>query len=104
MVNTSRRTWTAPRASESRTPIADRPTLRVDSVVTTPPRRLLFVNQYYWPDHASTAQHLTDLAEHLAARGHEVHVLCSKGGYKPGVERPASLEVHNGVTIHRVAA
>ena len=48
------------------------------------PRRLLFVNQYYWPDHASTAQHLADLAEHLAARGHEVHVLCSRGGYKPG--------------------
>ena len=28
--------------------------------------RLLFINQYYWPDHASTAQHLTDLAESLA--------------------------------------
>src|SRR4051812_20251806 len=27
------------------------------------PKRLLFINQYYWPDHASTAQHLTDLAE-----------------------------------------
>ena len=34
-----------------------------------PGRRLLFINQYYWPDHASTAQHLTDLAESLAARG-----------------------------------
>jgi glycosyltransferase involved in cell wall biosynthesis len=85
-------------------PISDRPNIRVDTVVTTPPRRLLFVNQYYWPDHASTAQHLTDLAEHLAARGHEVHVLCSRGGYKPGSERPASREVRNGVTIHRVAA
>ena len=28
-------------------------------------KRLLFINQYYWPDHASTAQHLTDLAEAL---------------------------------------
>ncbi len=79
-----------------------RPHLRVDSVVTTPPRRLLFVNQYYWPDHASTAQHLADLAEHLAARGHDVHVLCGRGGYKPGVARPARREAHNGVTIHRV--
>lgn len=66
--------------------------------------RLLFVNQYYWPDHASTAQHLTDLAESLAARGHEVHVLCSRGGYKPGAERPPARETHNGVQIHRVEA
>ena len=68
------------------------------------PGRLLFVNQYYWPDHASTAQHLTDLAESLAARGHEVHVLCSRGGYKPGAERPPTREIHNGVQIHRVEA
>ena len=29
-------------------------------------QRILFINQYYWPDRASTAQHLTDLAESLA--------------------------------------
>ena len=68
------------------------------------PRRLLLVNQYYWPDHASTAQHLADLAEHLAAQGHEVHVLCSRGGYKPGAERPPAKETYRGVQIHRVAA
>ena len=68
------------------------------------PRRLLFVNQYYWPDHASTAQHLADLAESLAARGHEVHVLCSRGGYKPGAARPPADETHRGVRIHRVGA
>ena len=67
-------------------------------------RRLLFVNQYYWPDHASTAQHLTDLAEHLARAGHEVHVLCGRGSYKPGAERPPASETNNGVQIHRVAA
>ena len=43
-----------------------------------------FVNQYYWPDHASTAQHLTDLAESLADRGYECHVVCSRGGYSRG--------------------
>ncbi|GAC1464167.1 MAG: glycosyltransferase family 4 protein [Isosphaeraceae bacterium] len=69
-----------------------------------PPRRLLFVNQYYWPDHASTAQHLTDLVESLANQGHECHVLCAQGGYKPGAPRPASFEIHNGVHIHRVPA
>jgi glycosyltransferase involved in cell wall biosynthesis len=66
--------------------------------------RLLFINQYYWPDHASTAQHLTDLAEALAAEGHEVHVLCSKRGYRPGGEAQPARETRNGVTIHRVGA
>lgn len=66
------------------------------------PARLLFVNQYYWPDHASTAQHLTDLVESLAAEGHECHVLCAQGGYRPGDPRPPAFETHNGVHIHRV--
>ncbi len=110
MVITGRRIWPASptsRANDSEqkpSQARSRPTLRVDSVVTTPPKRLLFVNQYYWPDHASTAQHLADLAEHLAARGHEVHVLCGKGAYKPGTPSLPSREVHNGVQIHRVAA
>jgi len=90
----------ASRAEEPRS----RPVIRVDSVVTTPPAKILFVNQYYWPDHASTAQHLADLAESLATRGHDVHVLCGQGAYKPGTPRLPRQEVHNGVTIHRVAA
>lgn len=65
-------------------------------------QRILFVNQYYWPDHASTAQHLTDLAESIAADGHECHVLCGLGQYKTGVAERPSYEVHNGVHIHRV--
>ncbi len=68
------------------------------------PRRLLFINQYYWPDHASTAQHLADLAESLAAEGHECHVLCGRGRYKPGAPRPPAHEVKDGVHIHRVPA
>ncbi len=70
----------------------------------TAPRRILFVNQYYWPDHASTAQHLNDLAESLADRGYEVHVLCSRGSYRPGQQPRPSYEVHNRVHIHRVGA
>jgi colanic acid biosynthesis glycosyl transferase WcaI len=110
MVISGRRIWPASptlRASDPEQKSAttrSRPILRVDSVVTGTPKRLLFVNQYYWPDHASTAQHLADLAEHLAARGHEVHVLCGKGAYKPGTPKLPNREVHNGVQIHRVAA
>ncbi len=68
------------------------------------PRRILFINQYYWPDQASTAQHLTDLAEFLAAQGFECHVLASQGRYKPGEPRPLAFEQHEGVNIHRVPA
>src|SRR5262249_1529813 len=67
-------------------------------------KRILLINQYYWPDHASTAQHLTDLAEYLALRGYECHVLCSQGRYKPGDPRPPASEVHEGVHIHRIPA
>jgi len=106
MVMARPRIWPAPRVkAEPAEATPPRPHVRVDpAVVAEEPRRLLFVNQYYWPDHASTAQHLADLAEHLAARGHDVHVLCGRGGYKPGVARPARRQVHEGVTIHRVDA
>ena len=66
--------------------------------------RVLFVNQYYWPDHASTAQHLTDLAESMAASGFECHVLCARGTYEPGTPPPPRREERNGVVIHRVRA
>jgi glycosyltransferase involved in cell wall biosynthesis len=67
-------------------------------------KKILFINQYYWPDHASTAQHLADLAEDLAARGYECHVLCARGRYQPGEPNPPAFEVHKGVRIHRVRA
>jgi colanic acid biosynthesis glycosyl transferase WcaI len=65
--------------------------------------KILFINQCYWPDHVSTAQHLTDLAEGLAARGHEVAVLCSRNPYTSGGSVFPKRQQHNGVQIHRVA-
>lgn len=68
--------------------------------------KLLFINQYYWPDMAATSQMMSDLCEHLAAHGHEVHVLCSRGKYDDGTHEglPPRYEVRNGVHIHRVTA
>ena len=64
--------------------------------------RLLLVNQHYYPDVASTGQHLTDLAEYLAAEGYSVEVLTGRGRYVAGkVEAPAH-EVRNGVRIRRL--
>lgn len=65
--------------------------------------RLLFVNQHYWPDVASTGQHLTDLAEHCAARGFEVDVLTGRGTYLADGEPLPKEETRHGVRIRRLA-
>ena len=67
------------------------------------PPSVLFVNQHYWPDVASTGQHLTDLAEHCAARGFDVSVLCGRGKYLAGDLEAPKEEVRNGVRIRRLA-
>lgn len=65
---------------------------------------VLFVNQFYAPDLASTGQHLTDLAEHLARRGHQVQVLCSTGSYVGGSVQAPARETQNGVHVTRLRA
>jgi colanic acid biosynthesis glycosyl transferase WcaI len=60
--------------------------------------RLIFLNRFYRPDEPATAQLLTDLAEGLAARGHEVIVIASRPA-RAGVARS---EVARGVRIERV--
>jgi len=56
-----------------------------------PAPRIIFLNRVYQPSTAATAQLLTDLAEGLAVKGHEVHVITSGTGD----------ETHSGVAIHR---
>jgi colanic acid biosynthesis glycosyl transferase WcaI len=60
--------------------------------------RLIFINRFYWPETPATGQLLTDLAEGLAARGHEVEVITSHSG---AVETPWT-ETRHGVRIRRV--
>lgn len=45
------------------------------------PVRLTIINQYYVPDISPTAHLAASLAEHRAARGDEVTVIASRGGY-----------------------
>lgn len=66
--------------------------------------RILFLNQFYIPDVATTGQLLADVAEELAAQGHEVHVICSSRAYSGGTEALPAVEIINGVRIHRVSA
>lgn len=63
------------------------------------PMHIVALNHVYWPNSAATAQLLTELAEGLAARGHEVTVI-ARADPADGVE--GSMAVRNGVRIVRV--
>lgn len=63
---------------------------------------LVFVNQHYAPDVASTGQHLTDLAEFLAQRGHRVRVFTAQGRYVAGRLEAPHRELRNGVEVTRL--
>jgi len=62
----------------------------------------VFITQVYVPDPNATGQHLADVAEELAHRGHDVTVYTSNRGYdEPSNYYPAK-ETRAGVKIRRV--
>lgn len=63
--------------------------------------RLLFVNQYYYPDCSATAQILGDVATDLAARGFDVAALTGRWDYL-GKTSFAASETVGGVAVRRV--
>lgn len=65
--------------------------------------KVLFVNQYFWPDAAATAQLLTDLGEDLVARDWSVRAVAGRGRYAGGAGTLAGRERWRGVEIWRVA-
>jgi colanic acid biosynthesis glycosyl transferase WcaI len=66
--------------------------------------KVLLLNQCFYPDVVSTAQHLTDLALSLAEQGHEVTVVASSRGYDDPQARFPKREVWKNVTIIRIAS
>jgi hypothetical protein len=64
--------------------------------------RVLILNQAFHPDVVSSAQHASDLARKLAARGFEVTVLASSHGYDDPRVRFPVRERWCGVEIRRV--
>lgn len=64
--------------------------------------RILLLNQCFYPDVVSTAQHLTDLATALAARGHEVTVIAGDRGYDEPTTRFKHRERWNDIDIIRI--
>lgn len=66
--------------------------------------RVLLLNQTFYPDVASTAQHASDLAKALIDRGHAVTVITSSRAYANPEVRFARKEVWNGIVIERMPA
>ena len=66
--------------------------------------KFLLINQAFYPDVASTAQHLADLALGLVERGHEVTVVTSRRAYdQPEMQFPKQ-ETWRGIRIYRVSS
>jgi glycosyltransferase involved in cell wall biosynthesis len=63
---------------------------------------LLFINQYYWPDEAATAQLLEDLARWLVRCEYSVTVLCGRSRYKSSQRLSPESFFRDGVRIERV--
>lgn len=64
--------------------------------------RILLVNQTCYPDLASTAQHLSELAAGLAGRGHQVRVVTSIRAYGDPTRTHPRHEVHAGFELRRL--
>ncbi|HEX7296627.1 MAG TPA: glycosyltransferase family 4 protein [Pyrinomonadaceae bacterium] len=62
----------------------------------------MLLNQCFYPDVVSTAQHLTDLATELSRRGHAVTVLTSDRGYDNPSVRFQRRECWQGIDIIRI--
>jgi glycosyltransferase involved in cell wall biosynthesis len=66
--------------------------------------RILLLNEYFYPDVASTAQHSAELALALARQGHDVTVLTGRRVYDRGEQLLPKTELWQGVRIWRVSS
>ena len=64
--------------------------------------RLIFVNKFFFPDHSATSQILSDLAQHLASAGRDVHVVTSTQLYDEAKAALPVSEIIDSVHVHRV--
>lgn len=65
--------------------------------------KIWVVSEIYYPVTTSTGYYVTEIAEYLAKRGLNVHVICTNALYNQGgVKSSQKEELHNGVAIHRI--
>jgi colanic acid biosynthesis glycosyl transferase WcaI len=74
----------------------------VKGPVVPPKMNILILNQAFYPDVVSTAQHASDLAMGLIQAGHEVTVICNSQGYDDPKVRFPNQETWNRIKIIRV--
>ena len=64
--------------------------------------RVLFLNRYFYPDHAPTSVLLSDLAFALSQQGIQIAVITSRLRYEGGDSLLPQRETLQGVDVHRV--
>lgn len=64
--------------------------------------KIILVNQTFYPDLASTAQHSFDLCRYLTKQGHQVSVVTSRSLYGEAGARLSARERVDGIEIYRV--
>src|SRR5271169_4369437 len=64
--------------------------------------KILLLNQAFYPDVVSTAQHLSELAAELAERGHQVTVVTGRRAYDEPGKLFSARENWRGIQIFRV--
>jgi colanic acid biosynthesis glycosyl transferase WcaI len=67
------------------------------------PRKVIFVNRYFHPDHSATSQMVSDLAFALARCGWNVEAIASRQRYDDAAAALPAREIVEGVRITRVA-
>ncbi|MEA3641097.1 MAG: glycosyltransferase family 4 protein [Lamprobacter sp.] len=78
------------------------------SKAVKPAQRVVLVSLYYWPEKAGSAPPVQQMAEVLAAAGHQIEVLTARPAYPEMAVYPAyrdgsqDREQHQGVTIERI--
>ena len=65
-------------------------------------RSILFINQFYFPDHSATSQLLEQLTEDMVRQGFKVSVLTGNVAYEGGKLAPRWRDNHLGAEVIRV--
>jgi len=64
----------------------------------------LLLNQTFYPDVMATGQYLTEVAERLVERGHQVTVVTSRHAYDHPETQFPRMEIWRGIRVYRVAS
>lgn len=65
--------------------------------------RILIINQYFYPDHASTGLYAHDICREIAQSGIEVEVVTAQPCYSEESPAAPSYEEHVNIRIHRIS-